>query len=441
MNTPICDFLEKYAQSGTERFHMPAHKGSESPFDITEIAGADSLYEADGIIKESEKNASSLFGCDTFYSTEGSSHCIRAMLFMLSKYAKLRGEEPLILAARNAHRAFINAAVLCDFNTEWIYPENSGSFLSCPISASLLDRKLNAMPQKPVAVYLTSPDYLGNLQDIKALSEVCRRYGVLLCVDNAHGAYLKFLNESLHPIDLGADLCCDSAHKTLPVLTGGAYLHVSDDAPQFFHREAKAALSLFGTTSPSYLILASLDRANRAIKEMRISLPVFAKKCDDLKEKLINHGYEVLGTEALKITILTSKYGYLGADFADILRKKGIECEFSDRNTVVFMLSPLEENCSLEKLCEALLSIEKRESIYSEPPQVLPLEIKTSPREAAFMDSEQVPVLDAVGRTSAFSTVSCPPAVAIAVCGEIISPAAAETMLYYGKDVCSVIKE
>ena len=105
------------------------------------------------------------------------------------------------------------------------------------------------------------------------------------------------------------------------------------------------------------------------------------------------------------------------------------------------MLSHYEENCSLEKLCEALISIEKRESIYSEPPQVLPLEIKTSPREAAFMDSEQVSVLDAVGRTAAFSTVSCPPAVTIAVCGEVISPAAAETMLYYGKDVCSVIKE
>ena len=138
MNTPICDFLEKYAQSGTERFHMPAHKGSESPFDITEIAGADSLYEADGIIKESEKNASSLFGCDTFYSTEGSSHCIRAMLLMAMQYAGKNGRNAKIIAGRNAHKAFITAAALLDFEYLWI-EGCADSYLSCRIDPDQLE--------------------------------------------------------------------------------------------------------------------------------------------------------------------------------------------------------------------------------------------------------------------------------------------------------------
>ena len=102
-------------------------------------------------------------------------------------------------------------------------------------------------------MYVTSPDYLGGMQDVAALAEVCHRYGTLLAVDNAHGAYLRFLRPSRHPLDLGADLCCDSAHKTLSVLTGGAYLHIARTAPTSLAENAKEALALFGSTSPSYL--------------------------------------------------------------------------------------------------------------------------------------------------------------------------------------------
>ena len=104
--------------------------------------------------------------------------------------------------------------------------------------------------------------------DVAALSVICKKYGVLLCVDNAHGAYLKFLASDSHPIALGADVCADSAHKTLPVLTGGAYLHVSRGAPEIIKREAENALFLFGSTSPSYLILSSLDKANADLDKL-----------------------------------------------------------------------------------------------------------------------------------------------------------------------------
>ena len=134
MNTPICDFVKRYAEGDSIKLHMPGHKGKSflgiESFDITEIDGADSLYEANGIIAESERNASELFGCRTYYSTEGSSQCIKAMMYLLYLYAKSRGEKPYILAGRNTHKAFHSAAALLDIEVDWIYPKNEG-YLSC----------------------------------------------------------------------------------------------------------------------------------------------------------------------------------------------------------------------------------------------------------------------------------------------------------------------
>ena len=120
---------------------------------------------------------------------------------------------------------------LLDLEIRWLWPEESRSLCGCPISPAQLEETLHSLPEPPAAVYLTSPDYLGGMAQIPALAQVCHQHGTLLLVDNAHGAYLRFLQPSLHPLDLGADLCCDSAHKTLPVLTGGAYLHLSPTAP------------------------------------------------------------------------------------------------------------------------------------------------------------------------------------------------------------------
>lgn len=139
---------------------------------------------------------------------------------------------------------------LLDFEIVWLWPERSTSLCSCPVSPDTLERTLAELPAPPAAVYLTSPDYLGGMADISALAEVCRKHSTLLAVDNAHGAYLRFLEPSRHPLDLGAALCCDSAHKTLPVLTGGAYLHISRAAPASLRENAKTAMAMFGSTSP-----------------------------------------------------------------------------------------------------------------------------------------------------------------------------------------------
>ncbi len=443
MNTPIIDFLEKYAMSGTMRLHMPGHKGrcflGPEKFDITEIKGADSLYDAEGIIKMSEDNASSLFTSHTLYSAEGSSLAIRAMLYLTLLHAKETGKKRAkILAGRNAHKTFISGISLLDIDVEWIFPESSSSYLTCNFSLEELDKTLSH--DEFCAVYVTSPDYLGNLCDIEEISKICKKHGVLLLVDNAHGAYLKFLPQSLHPVDFGADLCCDSAHKTLPVLTGGAYLHISNDAPSYLLEKAKYALSLFGTTSPSYLIMASLDHANEYICDgYRKTLSDFCKKIENTKEILIQNGFNLLGDEVLKISIDAKKYGYEGTDFADILRTSGIECEFSDRDFVVFMLSPEMSDSELEKLQNALLSIPQKMEIKEMSPLISKPEKVMTPKDATFSKSKRLEIEKCEGRVLASLCVSCPPAVSYIVCGEKIDKNVICTAKYYNTKFFDVV--
>ena len=173
MDTPICDFIKEYEAKGTSRLHMPGHKGV--PFlgcenrDITEICGADELYEAEGIIAASEKNANALFGFGrTIYGTEGSSQCIRTMLFLALQERKSRTERPVILAARNAHKAFLYSCALLDVDVEWLLPEGAKSLCACPITAEQVAEGLKK--SSAFAVYITAPDYLRRL----AGRRVCR---------------------------------------------------------------------------------------------------------------------------------------------------------------------------------------------------------------------------------------------------------------------------
>ncbi len=445
MNTPICDFISKYKNKSALRLHMPGHKGESflgfENMDITEIKGADSLYEADGIIAESEKNASALFGCDTYYSTEGSSQCIRAMLYLLSFYAKSKGEACRILAARNVHKTFLSGAAFLDLDVSWWYASEDSNYLSASVPPTELDEYLRNEKNKPTALYITSPDYLGKTADIKGLSEVCHKYGVLLAVDNAHGAYLRFLPESRFPIDSGADICCSSAHKTLPVVTGGAYLHLSPALPSLFKENAKKALSLFGSTSPSYLILQSLDKANDYISaSYKGDLTSFVGRVHELKETLINHGYSLYGDEELKLTIAAKAYGYRGIEFAEILRKSNIEIEFADPDFAVMMLTPSLSQNDLTLLESTLLSIEKKTAISEEMPKISYHKKALSLREALLSISETVPIEKSAGRILAEASVGCPPAVPVVMCGEAIEERDIEVFRYYGIEYCSLVK-
>ncbi len=442
MKTPICDFVREYANGGTLRLHMPGHKGKgeTEAYDITEIAGADSLFEADGIIAESERNASELFGADTFYSTEGSSLSIRAMLYLAQTYAKEKGKaRAKIAAGRNAHKTFLSAAALLDLDVVWLYSENDADYLSFEICADKLEVLFE--DECPDALYLTSPDYLGNTLDITEIKKACRKYGVLLLVDNAHGAYLKFLSPSRHPIDLGADMCSDSAHKTLPVLTGGAYLHISKNAPRMLSERARDALALFGSTSPSYLILQSLDRANRYLSDgYSDELARLCKILADTRARLEAAGYVFSGDEPTKLTVCPRTYGYTGDELAELLRAARFECEFADPDYTVMMFTPEISEEDIKKLEAFLLSLTKKEEKTKNTPDIPRAKCVMSVREAMLSPAEALPVRDCLGRVLAAASVACPPAVPILVCGEEIDERAIELFEYYGIDKCTVVK-
>lgn len=464
MRTPIADFVKEYANKSGCRFHMPGHKGRAflgcEAFDITEIAGADALYEAEGIIAESEKNATEIFGtARTLFSTEGSSQCIRAMLQLavgcerekcVSRFGATT--RPYVIAARNVHKAFLYAAALVDFDVVWLYPKEMHSLCSCLILAEQLEKELRRQIELhhgmvPAAVYVTSPDYLGGQLDITALAEVCHRHDTILAVDNAHGSYLHFLEKPQHPMDLGADICCDSAHKTLPVLTGGAYLQISKNAPAYFAEHAKQAMVLFGSTSPSYLTLASLDLCNAYMAdgyEKRLAETI--QKLSEVRKTLREIGWNVEETDPLKLTIKLND-GLTGNALAGMLRTAQIECEYADEEYLVLMITPENTAEDFERLMLAMgdawkdtFSANKMEQMKQ--PQLKPVkcERNCTIREAIFAGQEMVKVLDALGRVCGTPTVGCPPAIPIVVPGEVINEEAIQLFTYYDVEKVAVLQ-
>lgn len=448
MDTPICDFVNRYYKSGVSRLHMPGHKGNAllgcEPLDITEVAGADELYEPQGIIAQSEQNATALFGtAHTFYSTEGSSHCIRAMLRLATEqWDTAKDGPPLILAARNAHKAFITAAALLDLDVAWLWPQQQ-SLCSCPVSAQQLKQAFAVQTRRPCAVYVTSPDYLGGMQDIAALAVVCQFFGVPLLVDNAHGAYLRFLQPSQHPIGLGATACCDSAHKTLPVLTGGAYLHISTAAPQNYRANARQALALFGSTSPSYLILQSLDAANRyLVMDYPAKLTQCAGQVALLTDQLQQKGWVVAGQEPLKLTLNAAAAGTTGYAVAQKLRRAAVECEYADPHFAVLMFAPGNKQQDFQRVYEALGQVNynigqqlqpHKNTLQAPPVQAMRV------RNAMLAPHEGIEIEQALGRVCGSPMVSCPPAIPIVSSGEVFGEHEIALCRFYGVQKVDVV--
>ena len=236
-------------------------------------------------------------------------------------------------------------------------------------------------------------------------------------------------------------MCCDSAHKTLPVLTGGAYLHVSKNAPREFTDNARAMLSVFASTSPSYLILASLDKCCDYLADgYEDKLSGFAKELEQTVEKIKSAGFDASLSEPLKIVINAAASGYTGEELGDALRDSKIEPEFCDREFLVLMVTPENSEGDLRALTEALGKIKPKAPLLLTHPRIAPSTAAVSIREAIFSKQERVSSVDAIGRVCASPTVSCPPAVPIAVSGELITEETAKALIYYGIDHISVIK-
>ena len=493
ITTPIFDFLEKYkaADSTTAncqlstvnctlcrvRAHMPGHKGRDVfgkglerlfEYDITEIKGADELFEAEGIIAESEKNASRLFGtAATFYSAGGSTLCIQAMLAavckkssafgqvtiqknvthgnnlpLLTKYA-YKGKGSAFICGRTAHRSVMNSCVLLGLEPCWVYPEyEEGSAVSGEITPEAVRTAIeeNAY-KKPACVFITSPDYLGKIADIKGISEVCHESGIPLIVDNAHGAYLAFTEQSRHPIHMGADMCCDSAHKTLPVLTGGAYLHIGDGLCEKNIPEIKRCMALFGSSSPSYLIMASMDLCNKYLSEsFRDDLKITAEKISEIKKQLCGV-YSFYGDEPLKMTVYAFPCGLTGYELAERLREGGVEPEYADLTHVVMMFSTANTDEDFDRVLRAMKSV-RMPRIRLEPPDFEPDRpaVKMLPREAFFAERETVPAEKSLGRIAAEAVTVCPPCVPVIMAGEEINENTIKILKNYSIFQINVLK-
>lgn len=439
----LSDAMKAYLDKNPARFHMPGHKGKPLPllgdiakWDLTEVVGLDSLYHADGCIHDTELAYAKLYGtADTVLSAGGGTLCIQAMLALA-----LQPGDALI-AGRGVHTAAVNAMALLDLHPIWVMPQtDDATGLSGQVTPEEIEASLSANPAAK-AVYLTSPTYYGAIADIKVIADVCHRFGVPLLVDNAHGAHLAFLSESLHPTALGADLCCDSLHKTLPVLTGGALLHIGNLK---YQEAARKKMALFGSTSPSYLIMLSADLALPYLQtQIAADIQVVAASLEELAAAAKAKGFllpEFPLSDPMRLTLGGAPLGYTGEALDTHLRKKGIEPEYAGGGFCVLMASPFNEESDYTRLHRAIEGIPSHQPLlqanlaFTLPQQAVPL------RGAVFAESETVPVEDAIGRVAAALVAPCPPGIALLCAGEHIAEDTALLLKSYGICMVDVVK-
>ncbi len=442
-----------YIEKDRARFHTPGHKGRAvnsrwgalSAWDLTECDGLDSLYHpaADGPILAMERGYAALYGAaHSFAAAGGATLCIQAMLALA-----LRPGQRLLIG-RGAHKAAIGAMALLDIRPRWLLPPvDAATGLAEAVAPAQVEQALAAYGDI-AAVYITSPSYFGVVGDIAGVAAVCRRYGVPLLVDNAHGAHLPFIGSNgglrrpprpaaAHPIALGADMCCDSLHKTLPVLTGGALLHVGNAA---YTGRAREKLALFGSTSPGYPVLLSMDSALQSLLADGPRDIAFA--CARMREIgvlarargfLLPDGV----TDPLRLTLSAAPLGCGGAELAAHLRENGVEPELVTRRLCVLLASGYSTDRDFKRLEAAVASLPAKGPLPGERPPAISLpEQALPPREAVFAASVSVPLEEAVGRVSASLVAPCPPGVALAVPGEKINSQTRSLLKDYG--ICSI---
>lgn len=265
-NPSLDEKLQIYSDSDCYPFHMPGHKRRPINFknlyslDITEIEGFDNLFHAQGILKEAQQRAAALYGAqETFYLVNGSTGGI------LSAISAALPRLGTLLMSRNSHKSAYHAAYLRGLETVYLLPAATDFGISGSVSPAHVAQALEDLPQI-AAVFLTSPTYDGVTSDIRTIAEIVHACNLPLIVDEAHGAHFAFSEELPESaLDCGADLVIQSLHKTLPSFTQTALLHVNSD--RIDCDALRRFLSIYQSSSPSYLLMTSMDQCIQFLKE------------------------------------------------------------------------------------------------------------------------------------------------------------------------------
>ena len=366
--------LERYADSDYYPFHMPGHKRQDlnsswtpESIDITEITGFDNLHHAEGILKDAQERMAELFGAkQSFFLVNGSTSGLLSAISACTH----RGDR--ILMGRNCHKAVYHTVYLRELRAEYLYPEATAFGIQGSIDPGQVQQKLEKYPDT-AAVVITSPTYDGIVSDIAAISDIVHHYGIPLIVDEAHGAHFGFSDffpqKALH---CGADLVIESLHKTLPSFTQSAVLHVGDTG-RFDMEKLKRYLGIYQTSSPSYILMAGMDRCSRILKEQGTQL--FADF-----EKRLSHFYRqcsrfqwirvfdakqttpgIWAWDPSKVLISASRAGWTGQQLADYLRDEHhLEMEMVSGHYVTAITTLMDTEKGFARLYEALEELEMR---------------------------------------------------------------------------------
>ncbi len=332
-------FVADYCNKHFLRLHVPGHQGRcgflnrrlAALYDITEIEGADWLLKSSGIIKTLEQRLSSLFNQESIISTCGSTLCVQTMVALCKNRV-------FVAFRKSAHLSFFNVCAVLNVRVEWVGGPDFGNDELNEVDLVELEQILKKYEYGSCAVYVTSPNYYGVFAPVSDVANICKKFGALLLVDCAHGAHLNFVDDSKNsPAMLGAHMCCYSLHKTLPALTGSAIL--SFDSAVFSVFEVKQKMALFSTTSPSYLIMQSIEFCARWLKKNGI-------RCFEKLKNKKRSFVDVVKFPFLKFNDVSKlvadcrQINLSGFEVARILRASGIEPEFANENFVVLVISP-----------------------------------------------------------------------------------------------------
>lgn len=444
---PIVEMLIAYEKENGTPFHMPGHKGGRGftglwedthlKWDITEFPGSDNLHDPDGVIWEAQNLAAEAFGArDTFFLVNGASIGIAAMLLATVE----PGQRAIV--SRNCHACVLSALALGGIDPIFVMPELEQEHLLMTCTA--VEKITQVMDENPraVCVLVPYPNYYGMGFDLKRLAKEVHGRGKLLLVDEAHGAHFPF-HDNLPPSSsvCDVDLWVQSAHKTLPALTQSAYLHVG--TTRVMAARIHRVLQTLHTTSPSYLLLMSLDWARHFMvttgqQKLEVLLDRVGRLRRDINEIEGLHcfGNEWLGKGGVtclddtRLVVDVKGIGISGYEAEEFLRKEhAIQIEMSDWYHIVMILTVADDSQTLGKLKNALqeLSLQKKRWHQSHSFvmefHLPPLQIirKISPRQALYSIIEEIPLKVATGRIASNSIGIYPPGIPLFCPGEEIT--------------------